>query len=164
MSDKVRVSTPDKTQKTVVHWMINDPTDGFNEGTLTTSGPKRKYVSISKNDVSKNPELQGLAENIRKSASIDHQGSFDVDIVIDKKKKVKVQVPFVNIQAQIGSKPNRHTYSHVNVVANKNVGVELIRRALNESLEAHKSRWIVETGPNQYLIQTEGPTSPGPKL
>ncbi len=69
----------------------------------------------------------------------------------------KQQVPFVNVQAQIGRGANRHTYSHVNVVADKKVGAELIKNAMNESMEASESRWIVETAPDTYQIQANRP-------
>jgi hypothetical protein len=72
--------------------------------------------------------------------------------------KKKVEVPFVNVQAQIGKKPDRHTYSHVNVVADRDVGVDLMKKALNESLAQHDSRWIVETAPGKYQIQANRPT------
>lgn len=74
------------------------------------------------------------------------------------KKPNIVQVPFVNVQAQIGANQNRFTYSHVNVVADKKVGKDLIKQAMNESMDKVDSRWIVETGKNTYKIQAERPS------
>ncbi|OQE39824.1 hypothetical protein PENCOP_c006G00080 [Penicillium coprophilum] len=149
------VSKPDKTQQIVVNWMINNPKAGFQEAKLPSKSKSPQFVSISNQDVKENPELQKISMAILSHSTIDRQGLINVDIGTGKK---KVVVPFVNVQAQIGLKPNRHTYSHVNVVADKVIGVSMIRQALNESLKAHDSRWVVETAPGQYRIQADRPT------
>ncbi|PGH26585.1 hypothetical protein AJ80_01714 [Polytolypa hystricis UAMH7299] len=41
----------------------------------------------------------------------------------------KNQMPFVNVQAQTGRGGNRHTYSHVNVVADRKVGADFMKKA-----------------------------------
>ncbi|GAQ02961.1 hypothetical protein ALT_0282 [Aspergillus lentulus] len=144
------VTRATKDQYTVVHWMINDPKGGFQEHTLGSKGGPPQFVSISKSDIAKNPQLKALDEKTLKTATIDRQGVINVDIG-------GKEVPFVNVQAQIGEKPNRHTYSHVNVVADRKVGTELIRKAMNESLDSADSRWIVEASSNKYVIQATRP-------
>lgn len=66
-------------------------------------------------------------------------------------------VIFVNVQAQIGVLPDRPTFSHANVVADKKVGKSLIQQAMNESMGDQKTRWIVEVAPGEYKIQLERP-------
>ncbi|KAI1452630.1 hypothetical protein F4805DRAFT_446633 [Annulohypoxylon moriforme] len=145
------VTPADKNQRVVVSWMINDSKGGFQEDTLQSSGGPPQFVSISKQDIQKNPDLQKVQDKVPlNTATIDRQGVINVPIN-------KVQVPFVNVQAQIGTKPNRKTYSHVNVVADKKVGKDLIRSALNKSMDEVKSFWIVEKTPGVYQIQADRP-------
>ncbi|KAK5994150.1 hypothetical protein PT974_07590 [Cladobotryum mycophilum] len=144
------VTPAGKNERIVVTWMINDTKGGFQEPILSSKGGPPQFVSISKSDAQNNKELKGLPNAILSSATIDRQGVINVPIG-------KTQVPFVNVQAQVGSGASRHTYSHVNVVADKRIGVALIRDALNQSLETVQSLWIVETAPNTFHIQANRP-------
>ncbi|KAI1778868.1 hypothetical protein F4818DRAFT_437669 [Hypoxylon cercidicola] len=149
------VTKPSKDQRTVVSWMITDPKGGFQDDTLPSKGGHPQFVSISDNDIKNNPELlKAMKRDLLRTATIDRQGV--INVAIGKKPNI-VQVPFVNVQAQIGIKENRHTYSHVNVVADKKVGKELIRKAMNESMDNAESRWIVETAQHTYEIQVDRP-------
>lgn len=69
----------------------------------------------------------------------------------------KKEVKFVNVQAQVGRNKDRHTYSHVNVVADKKVGAEIIKQALNESLNHSATRWVVETASQSFQVQDKRP-------
>jgi hypothetical protein len=77
-----------------------------------------------------------------------------VDIGAGKDKK---KVPYVRVPAQIGLWPDRQTYYHVNVIADKNFGVDMIRETLEESLETRQSLWNAKTIPGHYRIQTQRP-------
>ncbi|GAB1314616.1 hypothetical protein MFIFM68171_04826 [Madurella fahalii] len=145
------VTPADKWQTTVVEWMINDSKGGFQEHTLSSKGGPPQFVSVSRADIDRSPELKAVKDKVPlDTATIDRQGVINVTI------RGK-QVPFVNVQAQIGKKEHRHTYSHVNVVADKKVGVDLIRGAMNESLRSAESRWIVEKAEGGYQIQADRP-------
>ncbi|KAI5920342.1 hypothetical protein F4810DRAFT_683647 [Camillea tinctor] len=159
-SQDQNVTPPNPNQQIVVSWMINDPKNGFQEHTLPSAGGPPKFVSISKSDMQKHPELRkALSEDLLRTASIDRQGLIYVPISesTGKEKPKVIQVPFINVQAQIGHQGDRHTFSHVNVVADKRVGVQLIRDAMNESMKVAESRWIVETSPGRYQIQANRP-------
>ncbi|KAL8896868.1 MAG: hypothetical protein Q9207_007498 [Kuettlingeria erythrocarpa] len=106
------VTRPTNDQRTAAYWMINDSKGGFQEHTLFSKGGPPQFVSISKSDVRNNHELKALGDDVLKTATIDRQGVINVSCG-------KILVPFVNVQAQIGRGGNRHTYSHVNVVADK---------------------------------------------
>ncbi|KAI1765766.1 hypothetical protein GGR53DRAFT_465068 [Hypoxylon sp. FL1150] len=152
---KDNITKPNEDQRIVVTWMITDSRSGFQEDMLPSKGGHPQLVSISKNDIARSPELKGVKGVNLKTATIDRQGV--INVPIGKKPNI-VQVPFVNVQAQIGVKPNRYTYSHVNVVADKKVGADLIKKAMNESMEVTASRWIVETAKDTYRIQADRPT------
>ncbi|KAI6089158.1 hypothetical protein F4821DRAFT_257309 [Hypoxylon rubiginosum] len=154
---KDNVTKPTKDQRTVVSWMINDTKGGFQDDMLPSKGGHPQFVSIDDNDIARNPELLKAIKDrdLLKTATIDRQGV--INVPIGKKPNI-VQVPFVNVQAQIGANQNRFTYSHVNVVADKKVGKDLIKQAMNESMDKVDSRWIVETGKNTYKIQAERPS------
>lgn len=72
-----------------------------------------------------------------------------------KEPKDDTGVPYVNLQAQLGNAQNRHTYAHVNVVADRRVGRGLIKEAFNQSLDATQTRWVVETSPGKFAIKVD---------
>lgn len=68
------------------------------------------------------------------------------------------EVSFVNVQVQLGKGKDRSTHSHINVVADKDVGVDLIREAMMMSMNETREIWIVETTPGHFSTQASRPT------
>ncbi|KAK4198940.1 hypothetical protein QBC40DRAFT_298067 [Triangularia verruculosa] len=134
------VSIPSREQRAVVNWMITNMRGGFNEKRLPSQGCPSQFVTISQGDIRRDPELKDWGK----------KGTINVRIGA-------TTVKYVNFQSQIGTKPNRPTYSHVNVVADQEVGVDLIREAMVKSLEESKTYWVVETRPGEYKHQPEAP-------
>ncbi|KAK8927543.1 hypothetical protein MANI_025829 [Metarhizium anisopliae] len=135
------ITKPNKKQGNVVHWMINDKKGGFNYDTLHSKGSPRQFVSITKQEMEGNKELKDAGWEMG-----------NINVRIGGK-----DVIFVNVQAQIGVLPNRPTFSHANVVADKKVGKSLIQQAMNESMGDQQTRWIVEEPPGKYKIQSKRP-------
>ncbi|EMR65174.1 hypothetical protein UCREL1_7852 [Eutypa lata UCREL1] len=141
-TDNNNITSASKNERTVVSWMIHDP-----------------KVSISKNDISNNPELsKALSRELLRTATIDRQGLIHVPIAKTPGENPEIEnVPFVNVQAQIGVGGNRKTYAHVNIIAGEKVGYQRIRDALNQSMETAESRWIVKMADGSFDIQASRP-------
>lgn len=72
-TDNNNITSASKNERTVVSWMIHDPKGGFQDDTLHRNGPPQ-LVSISKNDISNNPELSKvLSRELLRTATIDRQ-------------------------------------------------------------------------------------------
>ncbi|KID99173.1 hypothetical protein MAJ_04963, partial [Metarhizium majus ARSEF 297] len=136
-----KITKPNKKQRGVVDWMINAEKGGFNYDTLHSKGSPKQFVSITKKEMDENKVLKDAGWEMG-----------NINVRIGGK-----DVIFVNVQAQIGVLPDRPTFSHANVVADKKVGKSLIQQAMNESMGDQKTRWIVEEAPGKYKIQLERP-------
>ena len=69
------VTKPDRAQRTMVKWLINDPDGGFNEHTLYSASGPSQYVSISKKDRENNEDLKRINADVVYTATIDRQVS-----------------------------------------------------------------------------------------
>lgn len=74
MGDNGNITAPTRRQLVVLEWMINDTRGGFQEDILSSQGGSPQVVSISREDMRRNPELEdAIGSEELTHATIDRQ-------------------------------------------------------------------------------------------